>query len=100
MALAGGLGAHADLRRVPVTADLKAEGRTDKVMFSETNGRFVVEVGARARREFLSLFKGMVVSALGQVRETPRLNLVDLKGKTISWKLADIEKAWRGGMRV
>ena len=98
--MAGGLGAHADLRRVPVTADLKAEGRTDKVMFSETNGRFVVEVGARARREFLSLFKGMVVSALGQVRETPRLNLVDLKGKTISWKLADIEKAWRGGMRV
>ena len=100
MALAGGLGAYGDLRKVPVTADLKAEGRTDKVMFSESNGRFIVEVGARARREFLALFKGMVVGALGQVRETPRLDLVDLKGKTISWKLADVEKAWRGGMKV
>jgi phosphoribosylformylglycinamidine synthase len=99
MALAGGRGIHVDLRKVPVSADLRAESRVEKVMFSESNGRFVVEVSSRARRDFLALFKGMVTGALGQVRETPRVEMTDLKGKSLHWSLAEIEKAWRGGMK-
>jgi hypothetical protein len=40
------------------------------------------------------------VAAVGHVREIPRLELVDVKGRLVSWKIADLEKSWRGGMTV
>jgi phosphoribosylformylglycinamidine synthase len=99
MALAGQLGVYADLRRVPVPADLKAEGRTDKVLFSESNGRFLVEVPAKARRAFLACFDGQPVAPLGQVREQRRVQATGLDGKGLSWSLEDIEAAWGGGLK-
>ncbi len=99
MALAGGLGLYADLRRVPVPADLKNEGRTDKALFSESNGRFVAEVPSKSRRAFAVLMEGVPLACLGQVREGPRVQMVGLDGKVLSWSLAEIEKAWAGGVK-
>jgi phosphoribosylformylglycinamidine synthase len=100
MALAGGLGFHVELRKAPLSRDLKEEGRTDKVLFSESNARFVVEVAPKSRKAFQSIFAGLPVTAIGQVREGGRLGVVDMKGKTLSWSLSAVEKAWSGGMTI
>jgi phosphoribosylformylglycinamidine synthase subunit PurSL len=99
MALAGQSGVHADLRRVPQSADLKAEARTDKVLFSESNGRFVVEVPAKSRRAFLALFEGLPAAQIGDVRESRKVSLTGMKGKALAWSVADLEKAWTGGLK-
>ncbi len=99
MAFGGGLGAQVNLRKAPLSADLSAEGRTDKALFSESNGRFVVEVPPKSRRAFLGLLKGAPAAAVGQVRESLRLEIHGLDGKTLSWSLKDLESHWRGGLR-
>lgn len=99
MAFGGGLGAHVDLRKALLSADLANERRTDKILFSESNGRFVIEVPAKARRGFNALFKNFPVAAVGQVREAPRLDVTGADGKPLSWSVKDLEKAWRGGIR-
>jgi phosphoribosylformylglycinamidine synthase subunit PurSL len=100
MSLAGGLGFHVELRKAPMSIDLKEEARTDKVLFSESNGRFVVEVAPKARRAFQALFTGLPVAAIGQVREGAKLQAVDMQGKTVAWSLPAVEKAWMGGMTI
>jgi phosphoribosylformylglycinamidine synthase len=99
MAIGGRTGFHADLRKVPMSLDLKEEARTDKTLFSETNGRFIVEVSPKDRRNFVSFMEGLPVSCVGQVRESQRLQMVGLDGKTLSWSLSEVEKAWLGGIR-
>ena len=100
MSLAGGLGFHVELRKAPMSRDLKEEARTDKVLFSESNARFVVEVSPKSRRAFQALFAGHPVASVGQVREGAKLQVVDMKGNSISWSLPAVEKAWTGGMKV
>jgi phosphoribosylformylglycinamidine synthase len=99
MCFAGGWGAQVDLRRVPMSADLAAEGRADKVLFSESNGRFVVEVATKHRRAFLESFEGRSAAVVGQVREGRRLSIAGFDKKVLSWSVGDLEKAWRGGLR-
>ncbi len=98
MAFGGGVGARVDLRRVPMESSLAAEGRTDKVLFSESNGRFVVEISPRAQREFLSILRGVKMSKLGEVQSIKKLEIIGLSGKTSTWATKDLEAAWRGGL--
>ncbi len=100
MSLAGELGFYLDVRKALLSADLRNEARTDKVLFSESNGRFVVEVSPRAKRGFLSCLKGMPVSCIGQVREGKRLQITGMEGKTYAWSVSEVEKAWRNGIDV
>jgi phosphoribosylformylglycinamidine synthase len=100
MALAGGLGFHVELRQAPMSRDLKEEGRTDKALFSESNGRLVAEVPSSSRRAFQALFAGLPVAAIGQVREGGKLEALGLKGEKLSWTLPAVEKAWSGGMTI
>lgn len=97
MAFGGGLGARVDARLVPMDKSLEAEGRTDKVLFSESNGRFVVEVSEKNRKSFLAEMAGCSVSLIGQVQEKNKLQLVGMDGKTANWMVQDLESAWRGG---
>jgi phosphoribosylformylglycinamidine synthase II len=97
MCFGGGRGARVDLRKLPMAADLRAEGRTDKVFFSESNGRFLVEVSPRAQRAFLSAMKGAPLAAIGQVSGAAALRVVGLDGKTATWPVKALEKAWRSG---
>jgi phosphoribosylformylglycinamidine synthase subunit PurSL len=99
MALAGQFGVYVDLRKVLLTPGLKAEARTDKVVFSESNGRFVVEVPAKSRRSFEACFEGLTVACVGQVREKPRMELVGFRGNTHAWTLDEIGKAWFNGVK-
>lgn len=99
MAFGGGVGAHVDLRRLPLDEGLKSEGRTDKAFFSESNGRFLVEVPAKSARAFEALFQGAPVARVGQVRESLKVDVVGLDGKTTAWAVKDLESAWREGLR-
>jgi len=78
---------------------LSKEGRTDKVLFSESNGRFVVEVSPSAERKFNALMNGLNVGPVGEVQNTKSLELVGLDGKTSKWALSDLESSWRGGLK-
>lgn len=97
MCFGGGWGARVDLRQLPLSADLRREGRTDKVLFSESNGRFLVEVAPRSRQAFLKALDGAPVAALGQVREASTLTVLGLDGKSVAWTLPELEKSWRSG---
>jgi len=99
MALAGGCGLHADLRKAPLSDDIKEEGRTDAALFSESNGRFVVEVAAKNRKAFEACFPHSALGCIGQVRESRKVQVVGLGGKTLSWSLESIEKYWLSGVK-
>lgn len=99
MCFGGGFGARVDLGQVPLSADLAKEKRTDKVLFSESNGRFVVEVSPPFKREFVRVLGKSVLSEIGRVVESPRLEVVGLDGKRVVWSVSELEKSWRGGLK-
>jgi len=99
MAFGGGFGADVDLRTVPMAWLLSKEGRSDKVLFSESNGRFVVEVAPSAERKFNALMNGLNVGPVGEVQTAKNLELVGLDGKKTKWSLSDLESSWRGGLK-
>jgi phosphoribosylformylglycinamidine synthase len=96
MALAGGWGAALDLRNLPRDAGVD---RDDVALFSESLGRFLVEVPRERQREFEAAFhaEGLPIGLLGTVQEAPMLAIVGLAGREVlRLPLADIRRAWRG----
>ncbi len=78
MAFTGGLGIDADIVKVPVTEEM----RDDLLLFSESNGRLLVEVSKGDERAFETLMKGSTVACIGSVVKEPRINVAK-KGKTV-----------------
>ncbi|MFH1368529.1 MAG: phosphoribosylformylglycinamidine synthase subunit PurL [Elusimicrobiota bacterium] len=92
MCFAGGKGATVELSAV--TADTAMSDA--EILFSESNSRFIVEVGARNRSEFEKLMKGVAFAKIGVVEEKPALIINGQEGKTIiSEKTDDLQEAWR-----
>ncbi|HOW27173.1 MAG TPA: phosphoribosylformylglycinamidine synthase subunit PurL [Elusimicrobiota bacterium] len=98
MAIGGAMGLHVDLDRVPVSPDLKAQERDDKILFSESNGRFVAEVPSTQARRFEGHLQGVSFARVGQVRENGRIDMVGLTRGKYSWSLRQVETAWREGL--
>jgi phosphoribosylformylglycinamidine synthase len=99
MALAGELGAAVDLAKVPVSSDLQKQKRADKVLFSESNGRFIAEVSPKFQKQFEATLKGLPVARIGKVASDKKFRVKDAKGKTTSWSVDEITKAWTGGVK-
>ncbi|HIH89363.1 TPA: phosphoribosylformylglycinamidine synthase subunit PurL, partial [Candidatus Bathyarchaeota archaeon] len=78
MAFTGGLGLDVDIAKVPVTGDM----RDDLLLFSESNGRLLVEVSKGDEKAFETLMKGSTVACIGSVVKEPRINVAK-KGKTV-----------------
>ena len=94
MALAGGLGAALDLRGLPRSADVD---RDDVALFSESLGRFLVEVLPEKQREFEALFRDLPLGLLGAVQEAPVLRIRGLEGgEVVRLSLSEIRRAWKG----
>ncbi|NOZ28389.1 MAG: phosphoribosylformylglycinamidine synthase subunit PurL [Chloroflexi bacterium] len=94
MCLAGGLGAEVHLADVP-----RADGvdRDDVVAFSESLGRFIVEVTPEDAPAFEACLEGQPIARIGRVREGGRVQMVGLDGRlVIDVDLSAIERAWRG----
>lgn len=91
MAFAGNLGLTIDLRRVPT--NLK---RTDKVLYSESAGRFVVTIAPDNKERFLKIMQGNVLAQIGVVVSGNRLNITGMNGKVvINESNRALKKAWQ-----
>lgn len=98
MALAGGLGMALDLGNLPRSPDVD---RDDVALFSESLGRFLVEVPPERQTAFEALFNGLPLGLLGTVEEAPGLRVRGLAGREVlHLSLSDIRRAWRGEERA
>lgn len=95
MCLAGRLGAELNLRAVPGAGDID---RDDAVLFSESLGRFIVEVPPDDADAFERTLAAIPHAHVGRVLETGHLHVSGLDGKNVlRVGVADVEAAWRGG---
>jgi phosphoribosylformylglycinamidine synthase II len=93
VAMGGELGLTIDLTQVP------SEGidREDTLLFSESAGRFIVTVAPENQDAFDTLLAGQPAACVGQVIETPNLEITGLDGKRLAALSVDeMKSAWKG----
>ncbi len=98
MAFTGGLGLEVDLSKAPVVAEM----RDDHILFSESNGRLLVEVEEGESRDFEAKMEGAVFARVGTVTSRHRLTVYDRGGVVIDEPLDLLMSAWKtplGGSR-
>ncbi|MFQ5815770.1 MAG: AIR synthase-related protein, partial [Candidatus Hydrothermarchaeaceae archaeon] len=94
MAFAGAIGMELSIPSVPLAVKM----RPDHVIFSESNSRFLVEVGAEDADGFEACMQGKY-ARIGRTLEEEVLLMRDEKDKAIvSGGLAELKAAWRGGL--
>ncbi|MCX8082480.1 MAG: phosphoribosylformylglycinamidine synthase subunit PurL [bacterium] len=94
MAMGGNKGGTIYLKNVP-----SSDKALDVLLFSETQGRFVVEVEERYRDKFEKLMKGFVFSCIGRVEETDEFRIVYKKEEMINLSIKEAKKVWKGGLK-
>ncbi len=94
MAIGGNIGLEIDLERVLVRGKL----RSDHILFSESNSRFLVEVAEKNKDAFEELFNGCPYSEIGVTTESDELIVYASSRKLISSTIDDLRKAWQGGL--
>jgi len=94
MAFAGGLGMDILLDAASMPAGQEALP-AEKLLFSESNTRFIVEVSDEKR--FLKAMKGIPVWKLGHVRKDKTFKITDRSGRPIvKTDTARLKAAWQG----
>ena len=91
VAMAGGLGLQADLDRVPGSEGL----RPDKVLFSESAGRFIVTVDPACQERFAALFQDLPCAAVGTVTAAPVLAIRAGRQDLLNVPVDRLEAAWK-----
>jgi phosphoribosylformylglycinamidine synthase len=96
MCFAGGLGAEVGLGCIPRDRGMT---RDDRVLFSESNSRFVVEVSEETGPAFERLLGGCVLAQVGRTIREPRLRIQGLEGcAVVDAPLSGLEEIWRAGL--
>jgi len=97
MAFAGGLGMEIDLSSVPLG---DVVDRNDKILFSESNTRFVVEVREKDRSEFEAAMRDVAVSLLGRVSDSKAFVVKGLDGgPVVKTDIDSLKEAWQRPLR-
>ena len=97
MAFAGGLGAEVDLGVVPVSDDIS---RSDLVLFSESNTRFVIEVAPEHQTAFERAMAGGACGLIGEVGEGRQLNVKGVDGRRVVLAdVSELKEAWQSPLR-
>jgi phosphoribosylformylglycinamidine synthase len=92
VAMGGQLGLQIDLDRVPADE----VSRSDRLLFSESAGRFVITVAPENRERFEAMFTGMPCTCVGQVTAQPMLIINGLDGRNlISMPVQGLTAAWK-----
>ncbi len=92
MAFASGYGLELDLREV-IGKDLV---RSDFVLFSESNSRFLIEVAQAEREDFEELMKGKNCALIGEVTKEQKLLIHGLNGKiVVDAPLETLRRSWK-----
>jgi len=91
MAFAGELGLKIYLEKVP--SNLK---RNDKILFSESNSRFLVEVKKGKEKEFERIMKGNILAKIGEVTDDKKLVVIGLNKKpVVNEDVNELKKVWK-----
>jgi phosphoribosylformylglycinamidine synthase len=91
MAFTGDLGLEVDLSSVPMSEEM----RDDLALFSESNGRLLVEVPEKDSGEFEALMGDSVFARIGMVKEDKTLRIVKNGGLLIELPLTKLIGAWK-----
>ena len=91
MAFTGDFGLDVDLANVPVTAEM----REDLLLFSESNGRLLVEVSEDDAKAFEELMKGSTIACIGSVTKEPSLRVKKNGKKLIELDNMETIMAWK-----
>jgi len=93
MAFAGGLGIDADLRGLPTADDCV---RTDAMLFSESNARYIVEVAPEHFHAFAELMLNLPFGQIGRVVAQRRLRITDRKQNVVvDQPIETLKAAWQ-----
>jgi phosphoribosylformylglycinamidine synthase II len=92
MAFASGYGLELDLRKVPG----KELARSDFILFSESNSRFLIEVAEADKADFEDLMKGKGCALIGKVTKEATLRIHGLNGKiAVEASLEKLRHSWK-----
>lgn len=90
-AFAGGLGLLVELDRAP----REGVDRDDHMLFSESQGRFLITVHAHKAREFEKIMEGCPMAMVGRVTAEPELVIHGLAGGTVvKASILELKQAW------
>lgn len=96
MAFAGDIGAEVELDKVSSSREARTE---ETLLFSESCGRFLVEVEPSREGEFRRTLRGSVLSPIGKTLSNPILRIKDLSGQVLLEEpLATLKEAWRNAL--
>jgi len=93
MAFAGGFGMTLDLAKVPSSDNLN---RNDRLLFSESNSRFVVEIAPHHQQEFESIMDGNFCGRIGKVRSDKIFEVLGLNGAVVvAADIYELKEVWQ-----
>jgi len=93
MAFTGDHGIDIYLKSVPKPRSMQ---RSDLILFSESNSRFLVEVQEKRRRDFEALMEDVAFSVVGRVKREKRLSVYGIDDHTVvNASLAELRDAWK-----
>jgi phosphoribosylformylglycinamidine synthase len=91
MAFTGGLGLDIDIGKVLVSEYM----RDDYLLFSESNGRLLIEVPADKTTQFEKIMKNSPFSCIGAVKKEQYLTITKDGSKVLDTDLASLINAWK-----
>jgi phosphoribosylformylglycinamidine synthase len=93
VAMGGSLGMKTALHRIPA----EAIDRDDKLLFSESAGRFILSVDPAKRGRFEELFDGMPLQQIGAITDDGVMTIEGLDRQTLLCEpVADLKASWQG----
>lgn len=96
MAIAGGYGLKLALERIPHTPEAAA---AHTLLFSESNGRFIVEVRPEDAGAFEALLADIPWGRAGLVLEAPQVEMTYWDEPVVQAEVAALRKAWQCGLK-
>ncbi|MBC2694716.1 MAG: phosphoribosylformylglycinamidine synthase, partial [Desulfobacteraceae bacterium] len=91
-AMGGYLGMEVDLANVPVDNI----DRNDKILFSESAGRFIVSIDPKNREVFEDIFKDLPCACVGKITGRPDFVVKGIDSKVIiSVSVDSLKTAWK-----
>jgi len=91
MAFAGNLGMKIFLEKVPT-----ALKRNDKILFSESNSRLLVEIEKKDKQEFERIMAGNIFAEIGEITDDKILTIHGIGGKVVVKENIDnLKKSWQ-----
>jgi len=102
MAFAGGLGMQIDLRKVPFQDPKRDKQKPydHKVLFSESNSRFIVEIKPEDKNKFEKILNGNTFAEIGKVAGGKSFVVRGMDGKVIiKVPIGGLKEAWQAPLR-